>query len=86
MFGQAKVVHTQAITTLAIMALVKTMGSKRFVKAIDRKEVVPKTLIKNLNETMGTCTELGLEIPADLQAQALHYSNISKDEKEKADQ
>ena len=78
--------HTQVVTVLAVMALVKVMGSKRFVKSVDRKEAVPRNLVKNLDDTMRTCKEWGLEIPGDLQAQALHYCNISKDEKEKADQ
>ena len=76
--------NTQAFTVLAIVALVKVLGSKRFVKSVERKEAVPKNLIKHLDDTMRTCKELGLEIPGDLQAQALHYCNISKDEKEKA--
>lgn len=40
---------------------------------VSGNETIPANLIKHLQETMKRCTELGLQIPGDLQAQALHF-------------
>ena len=65
--------HNNTITLLGVLALVKIMSSKRFMKAVSGNEAVPANLIKHLQETMKRCNELGLQIPGDLQAQALHF-------------
>jgi hypothetical protein len=64
---------------MAAIALVKTMGSKRFVKAVDEKTTIPHVLLKNLSETMKSCSDLNLNIPGALQAKALRF--IKKDGK-----
>lgn len=68
--------YVNALTVLASMALVKTMGCKRFGKAVSKHEPVPPSLLGNLKETMQMAKDLGLSVPADLQAKALKF--ISK--------
>ena len=64
---------------MAVIALVKTMGSKRFVKAVEEKTTIPPLLLKNLSETMKSCSDLNLNVPGALQAKALRF--VKKDGK-----
>ena len=58
---------------MAAIALVKTLGSKRFVKAVDDNTTIPPNLLKNLSETMKSCSDLNLNISGALQAKALRF-------------
>ena len=76
--------YSNALTALAIIAMVKVMQSKRFVKAIQNSEHVPDNLISSLKETMLTCQQMSpaLEIPPALQAQASFFVNNNKQQQQ----
>ena len=65
--------HTNLMVVMAATAVVKLMKCKRFTKAVASKEPIPDTIVSNLRETLSTCQDLGLQIPAQLQAHALHF-------------
>lgn len=48
--------------------------SKRWHKAIEQKLAPPENLRKDLKKTMSTARELGLSLPAKLQAIAARHS------------
>ena len=75
---QAKSIHHMATSLMAIITVVKTLGSKRATKALESKSPLPAVLIKSLNETMNSCTELSLNIPGALQAKALQFLKPGK--------
>jgi hypothetical protein len=45
---------------------------------LESKSPLPAVLIKSLNETMNSCTELSLNIPGALQAKALQFLKPGK--------
>ena len=78
--------HTNALTILAIIAMVKVLQAKRFRKAVDRDEEIPANLIAGLKDTMATCQDMNppLEVPPALQAQASLF--VGKSNKEQTQQ
>lgn len=58
---------------MAVLAIVKTMSSKRWIKAVDQKSPVPKALVENLQKTIATARDMGLSLPGGLQAKALGF-------------
>lgn len=52
-----------ALSAMAILALVKLLSSKRFDKAIKNNQPIPENLLNGLADTMKTSQELGLHIP-----------------------
>lgn len=69
----SKSCYVHMLSLLATAALVKTLSSKRFVKAVNQAESIPDNLISNLSQTMSTCQELSLDVPGSLQALAGKY-------------
>lgn len=68
-----------AMSVLATKTLLKIMASKRFVKAVERSETIPQNLLKALRDTMQSAKDMGMTVPSELQAQALHFAHGSKE-------
>jgi len=76
-YSQAVSIYSNAMTALAIIALVKVLQLKRFKRAVEGSAQIPAQLIASLNETMRTCKETSppLEVPPALQAQVSYFVN-----------
>jgi hypothetical protein len=74
---QASSAHTNSLTALAFIAIVKVFQIKRFRKAVEAKQPIPQNLLDSLADTMQTCKDMSppLEIPPALQAQVTSFSN-----------
>lgn len=72
-----------ALSAMAIMALVKILSSKRLDKAVKNDQPVPDNLLKALADTMKTCQDLGLHVPPELQAQVSGLTEKAKHTKKK---
>lgn len=70
---QSATVHHNLLSILTIIALIMTLTTKRFVRAIDSNAEPPKALLGNLNQAMKLAQEKGLVLPASLQTRALKY-------------
>lgn len=70
---QSATVHHNLLSILTIIALIMTLTTKRFARAIESNAEPPKALLGNLNQAMKLAQEKGLVLPASLQTRALKY-------------
>lgn len=73
--NQANGILLNIISLLSAIAIVKTMSLSRWTKALKEKKQPPKELIQNLADTTKLCKDMGLNIPGELQAAALSWTN-----------
>lgn len=73
LFAKADADYINAMSLLSSIALIRTMGSKRFSKAVREGTKPPQELLQSLSKTMGLAKELTLSIPGSLQAKALEF-------------
>ena len=73
LFGKANGDYINTMSLLSSIAIVRTLSSKRFSKAVKDGAKPPQELVLSLSKTMGLAKELTLSIPGSLQAKALEF-------------
>jgi hypothetical protein len=72
---QAQSIYHNLVSLMAVIALLKIFSCRRCAKAMTAGNKPPAILIKELKKTMSTARELGLNVPANLQAAASKHSS-----------
>ena len=67
--------YHNALSLMAIIATLKLFSCKRWTKSVEAHTKPPAILVTQLSKTMKTTRELGLLMPANLQAVASKYAN-----------
>eukprot|EP00435_Cladocopium_sp_Y103_P035106 s1459_g9.t1 len=74
MLDTAQSKYSLTLTLLAIMAIVKLLSCKRFVRALKDGEQPPVSFVNQLGTTMKIAREQNLQIPGSLQAKVLKFA------------
>ena len=73
---QAQSIYHNLVSLMAVIALLKIFSCRRWEKAVAAGNKPPAKLLKDLKLSMSTARELGLNVPANLQAAASKHSSV----------
>lgn len=68
-----RLTYLNAMTWFTIMALIRTMSCKRFVRAVAENSRPPDVLLHSLSKAMDIARDISLPVPATLQARATKH-------------
>ena len=72
---QAQSIYHNLLSLMAVIALLKIFSCRRWVTSMNAGNKAPAKLLVELKKTMTTARDLGLTVPANLQAAASKHSS-----------
>ena len=76
MIASGTALHHQMLSWLTVLAIVMTLTSRRWTRAVEGNTQPPKQLVSSLKAAMKVAK--GLDMPANLQVRALKWAGESQ--------